>query len=104
MVHVQLYAKIKFPANAMIFTQALFKIATFNMINTAEWIDPFVYYLPEEDAFNISFAQCGYESLLLIVNASTVVWMYIFNIASLIFVFGPIWLIHRNSGRLAWLK
>ena len=102
--HLPLYDKLKFPASAMIFAHALLRFTTLSMINTAEWIDPLLFYLPEEDAFNISFAQCGYESLLLIVNISVVIWMYIINLVILVCVYGPIWLIHKNSGRLAGIK
>ena len=99
-----LYAKLKFPAIAMIFVQALLQIASFNLINTKDWIDPSVYTLPEEDGYSISFKQSGYDSVLLIVNASPAVWMYILHFATMIFVFGPICLINKISGRLAKTK
>jgi len=41
--------------------QALMQIASFDLINTAEWIDPYIYDLPEPVAFNTNFEQCGYE-------------------------------------------
>ena len=33
-VHASLYANVLFPANAMMFVQALLQIATFSLINT----------------------------------------------------------------------
>ena len=103
-VRAPMYENLKIPANAMMLTRILIQVASFDLINTAEWIDPYVYYLPEEDAYSINFAQCGYESLLLIVNISVIVWMYIANFAVLIIVFGLVWLIHRKTGKLAGSK
>ena len=65
-VHAPMYKRVKFPANAVIMNQALIKIASFDLINTADWIDPYIYDLPEGDAFNINFEQCGYEQTQLI--------------------------------------
>ena len=60
-VNAPLYKRVKFPANAVIVNQALMQIANFDLINTADWIDPYIYDLPEGDAYNINFEQCGYE-------------------------------------------
>jgi len=61
-VHGPMFSKLKFPANAMMFNQYLSYIANFDLINTAENIDPYFYYFPEDEAFSINFAQCGYEA------------------------------------------
>ena len=63
-----------------------------------------MYTVPEEDGYNISFKKSGYESVLLIVNASPVVWMYILYFTAMVFLFGPICLIHKLSGKLATIK
>lgn len=47
--------KLKFPANAMTLTQALIKIAQFDIIETGELLDSLIYILPEQIAFNIGF-------------------------------------------------
>ena len=83
------------------FVQALFQIATFNVINTKIWIDKHLYTLPEEDAYTMSFYESGYESAFLISNASSVVWIFILHFTGIVFVFGPIYLIHQISGKLA---
>ena len=88
----------------MIFVQALLQIATFNLINTKDWIDSSMYTLSEEDGYNIRFKESGYESVLLIVNSSSVIWMFILHFAGLVFFFGPIFLIHKLSGKLAKTK
>jgi len=74
------------------------------LINTGEWIDPEIFYLPEEDAYDINFKQCGYDSLLLIANISTIIWMYFVHFFLSIFLFGPIWVIHKCSGKLSSTK
>ena len=83
----------------------LVKIAGFDIINTGDWVDPSVFYLPEADPFSSGMDQSGYGSTILISNMSFIVWMYILNFTILIFVYGPIWVINRNcSGRLAEQK
>jgi hypothetical protein len=63
-----------------------------------------MYTVPEEDGYNISFKKSGYESVLLVVNASPVVWMYLLYFTAMVFLFGPICLIHKLSDKLATIK
>ena len=93
-----------FPANAMSFATIMLQIATFSFINTNEWIDPYIYYLPEDDQGNINLKQCGYDSLLVISNISSVIWMFVAHFFFAAILFGPIWAIHKCSGRLASAK
>lgn len=77
---------------------------TFNLIDTGEWIDPQIYFLPEEDAYDINFKQCGYDSLLIFPNISVVIWMYIAHLFFSVTLYGPIWVIHKCSGKLVSIK
>ena len=63
-----------------------------------------MYTLPEEDGYTVSFIENGYESAFLIVNASPVVWMFILHFMGIVFAFGPVCLIHKLSGKLAYSK
>ena len=42
-VYLPLFGQNKFPSNANVFNGFLLRIATFDLINTDEWIDPSVY-------------------------------------------------------------
>ena len=53
---------------------------------------------------NINFKQCGYDSLLVIANISPVIWMFVAHFFFAAILFGPIWVIHKCSGRLASAK
>ena len=58
---------VKFPANAISFTDFLMEIAHLDLFPT-EWFEELIYYLPEQVAFNINFEACGVESKLIIKN------------------------------------
>ena len=60
--------------------------------------------MPEQRSFNLGFEQCGYESLLLLVNSSVIVWMVFMHLVILALVYVPVWLINQNSGKLAWAR
>ena len=80
----------------------LIAIASFDLIKTDEWIDPFVFVdLPEREPYNYNFAQCEYESTQLIANISVVVWMYAFNGLMFLLFYIPIWVINRVTRKLA---
>jgi len=102
-VHAPMFGKLKFPANAMILNQSLITIANFSLFATEEEIDPLIYYLPEDEAFNINFDQCGYGAKLLLLNISMVVWMLTVNIAFML-ILGLTWLINRRTGKLVSCK
>ena len=100
--HAPLYGLLKFPGNVLIMNEIMLKIAAFKLLNTKEWFDPYLYDLPEEDPFSQSFKLCGYDGTLLLENASSTVWLYKANIAILILIYGPFWLIKikcKCSGR-----
>lgn len=51
-----MFEALKTPANALAMNLFLIKIATFDLIDTKEWIDPHVYDYPNErDAFSMNF-------------------------------------------------
>ena len=100
-----MFVKLKFPANAMILTQVLIQIAQFDLIETGDLFDRHLYTsLPEQASFNLGFEQCGYESLLFLLNSSVLIWVIFTHLAILVLVYGPVWLIHRNWGKLARAK
>ena len=47
-----LYKKLKFPANSMIVTTFLIKIATFDLIDT-EFVEEEMWYFPDDDPYNL---------------------------------------------------
>ena len=49
-----LYEKLKIPGNVMMINSFLVSIATFDLIPTEE-IDSSLFYLPEEEPFNMDF-------------------------------------------------
>jgi hypothetical protein len=94
-----MYEGVKFPVNALLMNQALVQIATFDLINTADWIDPLIYDLPEGDAFNINFEQSGYEQTQLIPNISVILWMYILHGTFILGIYFPIYCVNRGTQR-----
>ena len=98
-----MFVKLKFPANAMFLTQAMIQIAQFDLVETGD-LDNHIYTLPRQKSYNLGFEQCGYESLLFLVNSSVLVWMIYMHFVILVLVYGPVWLIHRKSGKLAGAK
>ena len=54
---------LKFPANSMFITEFIIQIANFELIEVEG-----NYKLPEEDPYNLSFSQCGYESIFFVSN------------------------------------
>ena len=47
--------KLKVPGNVMMFNSFIVTIATFDLIPT-DWIANALYYLPEEEPFNMHFS------------------------------------------------
>ena len=56
-----MYEKLKFPANAMIITKEMIKIATFDLIPTEDF-DKMLWYFPEAEAFSVNFEAAGIDS------------------------------------------
>ena len=52
------------------------ELATFDVIDTGEWIDPSLYYFPESDPFSPSFELVGYEATLFLENSSVTIWLF----------------------------
>ena len=63
-----LIKQLKVPGNVLMTTSFLVIIATFDLIPTGSLIDDKIYYLPEEDPYNMHFMMYGYNSRLLIGN------------------------------------
>ena len=62
------------------FSTFIVMIATFDLIPT-ENLDSFLYYLPEEQPFNMHFQNYGYDSRLVIGNmglALYIIYLYLF--------------------------
>ena len=59
---------VRMPANAMVITEIIIQIATFELVPTDE-INSEIAYFPEEEPYSLNFQMCGYESLLFILNA-----------------------------------
>ena len=95
-----MFERVKFPANAAMLNAALIKIASFNLIDTGEMIDSKIYEFPDdEEAFNINFKECGYESTLLLKNSSLIIWTLTVN-AALFLLFCITRMLSRFSSRL----
>ena len=100
-VYLPLYGLINFPPNANSFNSEIIKIATFDLVDTQKWVDPYVYgEIIEKDPFSLSFERTGIESTLMIVNISVILWMLILHAAILVGVFFPIWMLNRALGIL----
>ena len=49
-----MYEKLKFPANSMLITKEMIKIATFDLLPTDK-IDEMLWYFPEEEPLSVNF-------------------------------------------------
>ena len=61
-VFAPMFERLKFPSNAVTMNRSMIAVATFDIINTEEWIDPYVIGLGEGSPFSSNFEECGYES------------------------------------------
>ena len=50
-----MFEDLKFPANATVFNQAFVTIAGFEIIDTRKYIDEYVFFFPEAEAFSLNF-------------------------------------------------
>ena len=78
------------PKQAKTVNDALFEIASFNLIDTETYVDPYVLEdLPETEPFSEAFEEAGYESSNIITNVSASHWVILANLTFLI-VYGLI--------------
>ena len=54
-VRASMFEDLKFPANATLFNQAFLTIAGFEIIDTGKYIDEYVFFFPEAEAFSLNF-------------------------------------------------
>ena len=80
-LHFPIFGNLKFPGNALSFNEFMLGIAKFDLFDTAERIDKYIFTLPETDAFNEGFELCKYNSTLLVSNISMVVWMFALHLS-----------------------
>ena len=66
-VHMPMFEKLKFPANAMTVIEQMVKLATFDLIPT-ESIDDEIYDWPDEEPYSVNFESAGVESKLFLSN------------------------------------
>lgn len=71
--------KLKFPANAMLITKELIKVASFDLIPT-DIIDEQLWYFPEGDPFSLNFNTAGIESTMFFANIGLIFYMIVFNV------------------------
>lgn len=95
----ELFEDVKFPFNSSVINKVLVDIATFDIINTEEWIDPSVVTWGEGIPFSYNFEQTGLETTWMLANSSAVVWMYLFHVA-LLLLFLPFRLFSKVTGTL----
>ena len=99
--HYPLFIKLKFPGNAMSFNLAILDVAKYELVDTSEKIDRLLFYLPETEAYNAGFDECHYNSTLLVANISSLVWMYVLNLAGVFLLVLCIIMANKKSCRPA---
>ena len=100
-----MYKRLKFPSNAVVMNTFLIFVASFDLINTGKYLDPYVHTdLSEAVPYTPQFEQCGYESTLTISNISVICWTYTMNLGVFLLIYCPIWLINYKTGRLGRAK
>ena len=87
---------LNFPAAVLIMNEIMLTISNFKLFDTGKDIDPYLYYLPEEDAFSESFEICSYDSNLLLKNASRTIWIYKVHLAMMLLMTALIWCLNRT--------
>ena len=82
-VYAPMFEKLKFPNNASLLNGHFIKVASFDLINTPEWIDPYVMIDLGDDGepFSYNFEQCGYDTTWFLSNSSFLVWTWVLNAA-----------------------
>ena len=54
-VFVPMFAALKFPNNASALNRQLISVANFEVINTSEWVDLYLFYFGEGSPFSYNF-------------------------------------------------
>ena len=54
-VRAAMFEDLKFPANATALNQGFITIASFDIIDTGKYIDEYVFFFPEAEAFSLNF-------------------------------------------------
>ena len=68
---------VRFPPHARNFNQVFISIASFQLVDTAEYLDPHIYSLPEDlEPYHRGFEMFEVESSVLFANLSVFIWTY----------------------------
>ena len=102
-VFMPMFERLKFPSNAVTMNQSLITVATFDIIKTEEWIDPYVIGLGEGSPFSPNFEECGYESTWILANSSVILWMYSLNAVVLV-LFLLVLVVNSKTGKFGSLR
>ena len=99
-----MFERLKFPNNTSEMNSALVKVAGFDLINTGEWVDPYVIDLGDDGSpFSHSMEECGYETTWMLGNSSFIVWTLALN-AALFLVYLFLSILCYKTGRCASLR
>lgn len=83
----------------------MFQIASFEFLNTPEYIDPYIWSLPEDaEPFSMSFKLTGFGDNFFVNNASSIFWLYALNVLLFLFLYLPILATNKKTGRCASLR
>jgi hypothetical protein len=105
LVHSLMFENLKTPANALMINKYMIKITSLNVVEISRWMNSSLFsYLPEAEAFSLSFSQYGFDSLLITVNVSFYLILYATHAGLFMFIFLPIWVASRFTGKCVWLK
>ena len=81
-VYAPMFEKLKFPNNASTLNGHFIKVASFDIINTPEWIDHYLIDLGDDgEPFSHRFEECEFETTWFLDNSSVVVWIWVLNTA-----------------------
>ena len=75
--------KVKTPGNASGFNGFLNEIAGFEFFST-EFITTILFYFPEDEPYNFSFLQAGFETVFLIPGIGTLFYIMLINVVLII--------------------
>ena len=100
-VYAPMFQNLKFPNNASALNEKLTSIASFDIINTPDWIDHYIIDLGDDgEPFSYNFEQCGFDTTWFLSNSSVVVWTWSVNIVLL----GAYFLIRECAKRVGIFK
>ena len=96
-VYAPMFEDLKFPNNASSLNGNFIKVASFDIINTPEWIDHYVIDLGDDgEPFSYNFEQCGFDTTWLLANSSFIIWTWLLNFA----LFGSYFLVRLCARRV----